>query len=91
MFSDVISDTMCDIVNAIGYDYSYPDIYPPDEVINMLKWMTYVRMLSDYRLPDGTFGQYSKDDLQRLALDEATKLYESKINKSYLSNNSDSE
>jgi hypothetical protein len=89
MFSDVISDKMHDIVNLIGYDYSYPDIYPPEEVINMLKWMIYVRMLSDLRLPDGTFGNYTKDDLQRLALEEATKLYESKINKSYLLNNSD--
>ncbi len=91
MFSDVISDTMHEIVDSIGYDYSYPEIYPPEEVINMLKWMIYVRMLSDFRHPDGTFGKYTKEDLKRLALEEATQLYESKINKSYLLQNSDLE
>jgi len=57
MFSDVLSDSYYDILDAIDPEYSYENIYTPNEVIKMLAKILYVIVLSDGLNADGTFSK----------------------------------
>jgi hypothetical protein len=87
MFSDVVCDALHDIEKWIRVDYCYSDIYPRDTVINMLKSMYLCIFISDARNEDGTYVEgKTLEDLEQLALEEATRMYEVNITKKLLKN-----
>ena len=51
MFSDVVFDQLCVILKSIRNDYAYTEIYPRDEVVNMLTSMLTLINYSDGMSP----------------------------------------
>ena len=74
MFCDVLFDLYQEILEAIDPDYSYGEVYTPEEVVKMLAQINYVIMLSDFRNYDDTF-RLPDDQLRSLALYRAKKDY----------------
>lgn len=82
MFSDVLSDSYYEILESIDPEYSYEEIYIPNEVIKMLAHIRYVTLLSDAMNSDGSYN-YSKKKLREIALYHATKDYYRHMKQNY--------
>lgn len=81
MFSDVVSDALYDIIASMQPNYCYPNIYPREYVVSMIKSMLLCILISDARLPDGSFvNNKTLADLEADAQIEAELTYDRAMN-----------
>jgi hypothetical protein len=77
MFSDIVSDSIYGILDALKHYGKNESVYPRNVVINMLTSMYLTAMVSDARGPDGSFfNGATQNDLYRKAHQRATKAYD---------------
>lgn len=78
MFSDVVFDTMQEIIDSMSPSYAIPEIYPPEKVMQMLALMKELVLRSDATWEELLVPE---EKIKELAADWAKTEYEKHMKK----------